>query len=142
MQLFSLAEIPVPMVRCTSVHLSSMAESHIETGKRGEDCAAAYLTLRGYRILQRNIRTQAGEIDLIARLGDTIIFVEVKANARTHDAFAPSIRVDQKKLNRLSAAAELWLELERERGADLSGRIDVIGVCEGKVVEHFEDVAG
>src|SRR3989344_1688162 len=56
--------------------------------------------------------------------------------------FPPWLRVDQKKLNRLSAAAELWLELERERGADLSGRIDVIGVCEGKVVEHFEDVAG
>ena len=118
-----------------------MMKSHIEIGKQGENLAAAYLTLRGYRILQRNIRTQAGEIDIIARDGETIVFVEVKANQRVHEAFTPSVRVDHRKIARLHNAAELWLETEREKGVELSGRIDVIEVCEGKVVEHFEDVA-
>jgi len=140
-QLFPLAEIPSLMVRCTSVHPPPLKGSHIKTGKQGEDCAVAYLILRGYRILQRNIKTKAGEIDLIARIEDLIIFVEVKANARAHESFAPSVRVDHKKLTRLKAAAELWLESQWERGAELCGRIDVIGVCDGKVVEHFEDVA-
>ena len=140
-QLFLLAEIPSLVVRCTSVHPPPLKGSHIKTGKQGEDCAVDYLLLRGYQILQRNIKTKAGEIDLITRIGDIIVFVEVKANTHSHASFAPSMRVDHKKLARLQAAAELWLETESECGAELCGRIDVIGVCGGKVVEHFEDVA-
>lgn len=128
------------MVWCTSVHPPSLQESHIKTGQQGEKIAADYLALRGYRILRRNVKTKAGEIDLIARIGDLIVFVEVKTNARANIIFAPSIRVDHTKLRRIRAAAELWLEAERERGVELSGRIDVIGVSAGNVVEHFEDV--
>ena len=118
-----------------------MGSSHLEIGKKGEEAAAAYLTLHGYTILGRNIKTKRGEIDIIAREGETIVFVEVKANKRVHDEFAPSVRVDHQKIARLQDAAELWLECEAERGAELEGRIDVIEVCEGKVIEHFEDVA-
>lgn len=119
-----------------------MSSSHLEIGKKGEEAATEYLRLHGYTILGRNTKTKRGEIDIIARDGETIVFVEVKANKRIHDAFAPSIRVDYKKIERLRNAGELWLESQGQRGVELSGRIDVIEVCEGKVVEHFEDIAG
>ncbi len=141
MQLFRLAGIPEAMVWCTSVHPPPLPESHIKVGQRGENIAADYLALRSYKILQRNIKTKAGEIDLIARRGDLIIFVEVKASTKHSEEFTPSIRVDKRKIERLKAASELWMEAEEQRGAELSGRIDVIEVCDGKVVEHFEDVA-
>ena len=120
-----------------------MTAPHIAIGKQGEDAAADYLIKHGYVILARNVRTAGGEIDLIAR--DThqdIVFVEVKANKKQEAAFPPSIRVNVAKIARLRKAAELWLEAECSRGADLGGRIDVIEVCEGKVTEHFEDVTG
>lgn len=50
-------------------------------GKVGEDLACVELAHRGYAILERRYRTRYGEIDIIARVGDTIVFVEVKARA-------------------------------------------------------------
>ena len=48
-------------------------------GRNAETVAAWFLRLKGYRILARRVRTHVGEIDLIARHGDTLVFVEVKA---------------------------------------------------------------
>lgn len=50
-------------------------------GRRAEAIAAVFLQLKGYRILARRVRTKVGEIDLVARKGDTLVFVEVKARA-------------------------------------------------------------
>lgn len=109
---------------------------HLTIGKEGEDIAAFHLRLRGYRILGRNVRTRGGEIDLIARRWGVIVFVEVKARS-TADGFDPSGRVDRQKVVRLRRAADVWLQ---RHGKETPARLDVIGVCEGKVVEHWEDV--
>jgi putative endonuclease len=65
-----------------------MADKGLETrrrnearGRRAEQLAALFLQLKGYRILARRVRTRVGEIDLVARKGDTLVFVEVKARA-------------------------------------------------------------
>lgn len=65
-----------------------MADTGLETrrrnevrGRRAEQIAALFLQLKGYRILARRVRTRVGEIDLVARKGDTLVFVEVKARA-------------------------------------------------------------
>jgi len=59
-----------------------MAADHRQTlGKWGEDLACAELTRRGYAILARRYRTRVGEIDIIARDGDTLVFIEVKTRA-------------------------------------------------------------
>jgi putative endonuclease len=50
-------------------------------GRRAEQIAALFLQLKGYRILARRVRTRVGEIDLVARKGETLVFVEVKARA-------------------------------------------------------------
>ena len=109
---------------------------HLIIGKRGEELAEKFLRGQGYEILSRNVHTKGGEIDIIARDSEMIVFVEVKARAKK-DGFAPSVRIDRKKLERLQGAGQSWLD---EQGEELSARIDVIGVCDGKVVEHFEDV--
>lgn len=110
---------------------------HLTLGSSGEEVAAEHLRKRRYAILGQNIRTWRGEIDLIAKQGETIVFVEVKARARS-DAWQPSERVDWEKLKNLKRAATLWLEKEGLEGAP--ARIDVIGVCDKEVTEHFEDV--
>ena len=119
-----------------------MTDSHLVLGKKGEQLAEVFLLKKGYKILRRNVRIGGRrkfiEVDLIAKQGDDIVFVEVKTRARD-DGFNPSQRIDRAKIERLQKAAEMWLaEREEEYGA----RLDIIGVCEGKVVEHFEDVTG
>lgn len=84
-----------------------------QRGRRGEALAAHFLTHRGYEILARNYRTRRGEIDLIARDGKTVVFVEVKA--RTGSRFgSPCEAVDAKKQQRLRLAAEEWLCQQEE----------------------------
>ena len=112
------------------------SQSHIVTGKRGEEIAEKHLLALGYKMLGRNVRTEGGEIDLIAKDGEVVVFVEVKSRTKD-DGFAPSSRVDSVKIKRLKGAGQSWLD---EQGEELSARIDVVGVCDGKVVEHFEDV--
>ena len=109
---------------------------HLLVGSCGEDVAEQFLEGKGYQILERNARTSGGEIDLVAEDQGVIIFVEVKAKTRA-DGLAPSIRVNHEKLERLYGAAQAWFD---KRGKEGAARIDVIGVCNGEVVEHYEDV--
>ncbi len=60
-------------------------------GKRGEDEAAVYLEQQGYAILARNWRTRSGELDIIARDGDWLVFVEVRTRRIGRNAVAPTL---------------------------------------------------
>jgi putative endonuclease len=75
-------------------------------GRRAEDWAALYLRMKGYRILARNYSARGGEIDLIARRGSNIIFVEVKYRLTLVDAM---MAIDTWKRQRVSRAARAWL---------------------------------
>ena len=72
-------------------------------GRRGEGLAAWYLRLKGWRIVARRARTPLGEIDLIARRGSTLAFVEVKWRARAADL---ATAIDERRLQRVARAAE------------------------------------
>jgi len=109
---------------------------HLLTGRTGEEIAEKYLQAQGYSMLGRNVKTGRGEVDLIAKKDGVIVFVEVKARTK-NDGFAPSDRINPAKVQRLLGAAELWLSKQSE---EFPARIDVIGVCEGRVVEHYEDI--
>lgn len=77
-------------------------------GARGEDAATKYLKRNGFKILARNIRLSRYEIDIIAREGDTIAFVEVKT--RTSDSFAvPEENVDARKRHHIRRAAHIYI---------------------------------
>lgn len=68
----------------------------IEMGRQGEDAAIAYLADRGYTIITRNYRIRGGEIDVIAKRGDDIVFIEVKTRSRTTYGY-PEQAVDARK---------------------------------------------
>jgi len=105
-------------------------------GRRGEQLAAWYLRLKGYRILGRNMRTPLGEIDLVIRRGSTLVFVEVKRRRGTID---PRAVVGARQRDRVSRAAGYLLSNGR-LGADAqSFRFDVIVLTSGKWPIHLQD---
>lgn len=77
-------------------------------GARGEDAAAKFLKRNGFKILARNARLSRYEIDIIAREGDTIAFVEVKTRASDAVA-APEVNVDARKRNHIRRAAHVYI---------------------------------
>ena len=96
-----------------------------ELGREAEEAAAAFLRRRGYEILGRNVRTARGEIDLVARDGATLVFVEVKA--RRHTGAAGGLEaVDARKQLRLSRLAVAFLASSGL--AEAPARFDVIAV--------------
>jgi putative endonuclease len=76
-------------------------------GDRGENVAARYLRNRGYKIIIRNFRCDLGEIDIVARDGKTLVFVEVKT--RAYEDPAPEDQVNQAKQHQLTRVAKLYL---------------------------------
>ncbi len=102
-----------------------MTHERLSLGARGEEMAVAFLKKHRYRILERNFTTPLGEIDIIARKGRTLAFVEVKT--RSSLAFgSPAEAVGLRKQQQIIKAAK-WYLAER-RGRELQPRFDVIAV--------------
>lgn len=107
-------------------------------GQWGEETAAGYLSQRGYEIIGRNARTPYGEIDIIAKLGDITIFVEVKTLTLSKNFF-PEHNITSRKREHMLACAEHYAA---ENAID-HWQIDVVAV-EGKQglepkITHFEN---
>ena len=77
-------------------------------GRAAEEAAARYLTQSGWRLLGRNVRIGRGELDIVARRGPVLAFIEVKAR-RTHTCGAPEDAVSALKRRQIARLAELWL---------------------------------
>jgi len=99
-------------------------------GEFGENAAAQFLRCKGYRIIARNYSCKFGELDIIARKGDYIVFVEVKLRKNADFAEAREF-VTAAKQRRIISTAALWLA---QNESDLQPRFDVIEVYapEGK----------
>ena len=104
-------------------------------GHLAEWKAAIALICKGYRILALRHKTKLGEIDLIARKGDLIAIVEVKARPTLAEAVDS---VSESSKRRIHNAADLWLGKQRD-GARLSIRFDIIAVCPWQWPKHIED---
>ena len=87
-----------------------MFQTTAEIGTYGEKVAAAFLRKRGYRILTRNYRTLEGEIDLICRCRDLLVFVEVRTRATT-DFGRPAETIDTRKQEALRRTARRYMEM-------------------------------
>lgn len=107
--------------------------SKTEKGRRGESAAAAYLQTRGYLVLARNWRCAGGEIDIVARHRNQIVFIEVRQRATAEAAFES---ITPRKRQRVLRAVEAWLAQNEAR--ESTWRIDVIAVSRAGV-EHRED---
>lgn len=100
--------------------------AHLELGARGEKLAARFLRRHGFKVLYRNFRgRQGGEIDLVCRERDTLVFVEVKTRTR-QDFGRPLDAVNRKKQKRISLGGLAWLRLLGN--PDILFRFDVVEV--------------
>ncbi len=99
-------------------------QSH-KLGKDGESFAREFLTARGYVILKANYRTQRGEIDVVARDGEVICFIEVKT--RQDDGWDAFEAVDKRKQSKIRRVAQQYL-VENFHTEDVSARFDVLGI--------------
>lgn len=94
-------------------------------GQIGEDLAADFLQQQGMVIIERNFRCPQGELDIIARDGETIVFVEVKTR-RTLALGSPLEAVTKAKLKRIRMLSGIWLRGQNDFFA--STRIDALGI--------------
>lgn len=94
-----------------------------------------FLLMKGYRILSLRYRVRAGEVDIIARRGDVVAFVEVKAR---RDLMAAIDAVTFTSQNRIRAAGDHWLARQPD-AARLSLRYDIVAVRPLRWPQHFKD---
>ena len=101
-------------------------------GRDGETRAAVWLRAKGWQILDRRVKTPAGEIDIVARRGGVIAFVEVKWRRRRADL---DHAVDEHRLSRVAAAVEAVAHHYAGSGEDI--RLDVILLAPGSFPRHI-----
>ncbi len=104
-------------------------------GRRGEAIAAWWLRLHGWRIMAERVKTPRGEVDLIARRGKTVAFIEVKARSKDSDL---ALAIDGYRLRRVAAAAEILLPKYARNSENM--QIDVILVAPWRWPHHLRNV--
>lgn len=105
-------------------------------GADGESKAARYLIKKGYKVIASGYHSRFGEIDLIAKKGDLVVFTEVKT--RKNDRFAKAFEaVDSHKIDRIQKTAQMWMS---QNDKNYNYRFDVIEVyTETGVINHIEN---
>ena len=105
---------------------SKESPDHLRRGRRGEKLASRFLRRHGYKILYRNFKDRhGGEIDIVCRDGDTLVFVEVKTRG-SEEFGRPIEAVDRQKQLRVSKGGLAWLRLLDN--PDVTFRFDVVEV--------------
>lgn len=106
-----------------------------DAGRRGELAAALWLMLRGYRVLAHRVRMNAGEIDLIARRGRVLAFVEVKTRGTLNQA---RMALQPAQRDALVRAASAWCA-RRPWTGQLDWRFDLVAVAPWRLPVHLAD---
>ncbi len=113
---------------------------NLTLGARGEEIAVAYLKGQKYTVVERNFRCKAGEVDIVAREGSTVVFVEVKTR-RSMSFGPPQASVTSFKQRQVSKAALVWLAKHRLQEAN--ARFDVVAILlrehEVPAIEHIRN---
>ena len=134
-----------PLERCRWIKFPAARHSQSEAPKdqlarAGEDAAAHYLVSQGYTILHRNIRFPEGELDIVAKWGKTLIFIEVKTR-KTENFGQPYQSVSEKKQRRQVAMASRFVSLCRLQ--KFAVRFDVLSIVlppgQSPKIEHIEN---
>lgn len=122
------------------VHHFWVNSNRIWLGRYGEERACDYLSQNGYQILERNARTRHGEIDIVAKDGGTLVFVEVKTRT-SQLAGHPLAAVTAQKMAKIRRLAAAWCSVKQVPNTQV--RFDAIGVLlvGGRVnIEHLIQV--
>jgi putative endonuclease len=116
-----------------------MKSDNKKTGKTGEDIAAAFLKKKRYKIIERNYKCVFGEVDIVARDMNDIVFIEVKSR-KSKDFGEPEDAVTLNKQRKISKVALNYLK-DRHLD-DRDARFDVIAIklsTEGSIVKHIKN---
>jgi len=105
-----------------------------EIGRVGEERAVAYLADRGFEIVETNFTSRYGEIDIVARRGGVLHFIEVKFSQSSDD---PHWWITEKKLKRLSRTVEYYLH---RRGVELPYQLDALTIW-GDEIDFIENIS-
>ncbi|MEW5909303.1 MAG: YraN family protein [Thermodesulfobacteriota bacterium] len=105
-----------------------MTHARLHVGKDGESIAASFLEQHGVAILEQNYKIRLGEIDIIARDGDTILFIEVKSK-KSDGYLHPKYSITNLKQKKISMVALHYLKATRQ--SRCKARFDVITVISG-----------
>ena len=121
-----------------SARLPSNKIKNYKHGVWAEYLAAAYLLCRGYRILALRYKTKVGEIDIVARRGRTIVFIEVKYRQNMDDALAAVRPSSQARIRR---AAEYYFLAKQHESSTLNPniRFDVIAIIGPLLIKHIKN---
>lgn len=112
-----------------------MYKGHNELGEHGEKLACKFLTKQGYKLIEKNYSCKIGEIDLIFKDGDTIVFIEVKTRSSTFFGL-PREAVDSHKQNKIKQIATLYMMKKNCYPAKC--RCDVIEIM-GENITHIKN---
>ena len=107
-----------------------MTAARRRTGEIAEELVARRLAAAGWEIVERNARTRYGEIDIVARAGRTLVFIEVKG-AREDTRFGPErpiLSIDFRKQRRIRRLATAWMSERRDQPPYDEIRFDAVGV--------------
>jgi len=122
------------MLRPSRPRTTAHRQKAESAGRRGERLAGWWLRLKGWQVLDRRVRTPAGEVDLVARRGSLVAFIEVKTRATAADL---DWAIDERRLARVAAAAELLMPRYAGPGDDI--RVDVLLLAPGCRPRHIEN---
>lgn len=106
-------------------------ENKIERGASAESVAAELLIAAGYRIVERNFRCKAGELDIVARDGDVLVFVEVRSRADDEHGSAAEM-IGRDKQRRVARVATYYLDSAQPAFEEC--RFDVVAITAGDAV--------
>lgn len=112
-----------------------MTKERIELGKEGEEIAFKKVKKLGYKCLERNYRCPLGEIDMIARHKDCLVFIEIKTRKGRDIGYAKEA-VDLRKKRQISKAALYYMK--ENNCPDIRSRFDVVAVCINNDVPEIE----
>ena len=121
-----------------------MTKARQELGKWGEDLALDYLIKKGYVLIERNFSNKYGEIDLIMKDHETIVFVEVRVRSSNYSG-TPIESINYKKQKKLLAMGRVYL-LKRFKTENIDCRFDALGISletsQKPIIEHLENAFG
>lgn len=114
-----------------------MSEKRLRLGRGGERIASDFLLQTGYSIVVKNYRCKLGEIDIVARDGDFLVFIEVKTRTGS-DCGSPAAAVTARKQRQISKAAQCYLA--EHRLFDTPARFDVVAIVIGNDGRHHVEL--
>lgn len=115
--------------------MARMPERNIgEFGRSGENLAEKFLKKTGYKIIEKNFKTKFGEIDIISKDKDTIVFVEVKTR-RDSSFGVPQLSVNTRKQKHLALAALTFI---KKNSLNSDYRFDIVAIC-GDKIDHIKN---